>query len=135
MQFTHNVQLAEFNFDQVKDLGPGSAAEILSAFDAFPWSEQVAQANQLERCSPTFSVLRTDIDALVWVSAFGEPEKFQFLGEYRHNLGPKKRLFGLLARDEVIHTHFPQDMDLRHARQVLQLFLAGDDAALLELSQ
>ena len=77
---------------------PASASDIRQAFQQVDWPAEVATANQLERCSPTFSIEAPASGALLWISAFGDPDDPSFLCNLSAPM-VQKRLFGLWSRE------------------------------------
>jgi len=122
-KLSYSLQLAEHDHDQVDERGEASPEAILAAFDAFDWTGQVQRANEIEKCSPTFSVRDTERDALFWVSGYGEPSAPTFVTDLSYR-GTKKRLFGLLSSEGIISPR-TRTLSLAEARQGVALFVAG----------
>lgn len=126
---SYNLQFAEFEHDQVDDLGIATSHDIVAAFDAFDWPQQVEAANEFQKCSPTFSVHDEDTDRLFWVSGVGEASRFSFLNDYTY--GREIRLLGFLRHKGRISapTH---DLSLEEARRAIELFVDGEHDELLQ---
>ena len=112
-RYSYSLQYAESDIDEVDDKGIAAPTDILAAFDAFDWRAQVRAADQLQKCSPTFSVHEADGKRLFWVSAYGEPD-LKFVNE--HSEGGSS-----------------SELSIAEARQAVQLFVEGDHDALLKL--
>ena len=125
-----SLQYAEFDHDQVDERGAATANEILSAFDAFDWRQQVETANRLQKCSPTFSVRDRDSDRLLWVSGTGDSQGIMFINAYSYQ-GEVQRFLGLSrGRGPVVApTH---ELSLQEARRAVELFVRGEHEALLK---
>jgi hypothetical protein len=125
-----SLQYAEFDHDQVDERGAATSNEILSAFDAFDWRQQVETANRLQKCSPTFSVRDIDSDRLLWVSGTGDPQGISFINAYTYQ-GEVRRFLGLFrSRGSVAApTH---ELTLQEARRAVELFVRGEHEALLK---
>ena len=127
MELSYNLQYGDSNFDEVDDRGVASPAEILSAFDRFDWKTEIAKANQHQKCSPTFSVLSTNPKGLFWVSAFGDPDDFQFVSSFSRSLGMHKGWFGLVEKERFDAPNCRQDVTLDEARAAVEFFVKGQD--------
>lgn len=112
-RYSYSLQYAESEVDQVDDKGIATAPDIMAAFDAFDWEGQVRAADQLQKCSPTFSVKEADGKRLFWVSGYGGSD-LKFANDYSE-------------------TSSTRDLSLSEARQAVQLFVEGDHDALLKL--
>ena len=113
MRYSYSLQYAESDFDQVDDKGIAAPTDILAAFDAFNWPAQVREANQLQKCSPTFSVREVNGKRLFWVSAYGEPD-LMFVNQYSESRSSR-------------------ELSITEARRAVQLFVQGDHAGLVRL--
>jgi hypothetical protein len=112
-RYAYSLQYAESDFDQVDDKGIAVPADILTAFDAFDWQAQVRAADQLQKCSPTFSVREADGKRLFWVSAYGAPD-LKFVNEYTDSGSTR-------------------ELSITEARRAVQLFVEGNHDALRDL--
>ena len=65
--FTYNIQLAGYGFDQFDEKGAVNYAQFLDVFRTFPWKSQVGKANG--RSEPTISVRNGSNNTDYWVSA------------------------------------------------------------------
>jgi hypothetical protein len=110
---SYSLQYAESDFDEVDEKGVAAPADILAAFDAFDWLAQVREAEQLQKCSPTFSVRETDGKRFFWVSAYGAPD-LKFVNEFSDSRATR-------------------ELSLTEARRAVQLFIEGDHSGLLAL--
>ena len=54
LQYAHQEDTAE-------ELGEASLQQALAVFRAFPWPEQLAQANELQICSPSLLLKNSDM--------------------------------------------------------------------------
>lgn len=117
---SYDIQYAD---ERVEDRGRATSREILEAFDAFDWSSQVAEANRIQKCSPTFSVRDAESNRLLWVSACETPAGMRFVSSYTYE--GEKSLFGLFERTAQISPK-TRELTLDEARRAQELFVAGD---------
>jgi len=101
MTYSVTCQYAHHDHSESEDLGNKRALEVLQIFDQFPWSEQVEEANRLEKCSPTLSVDDKANRRLIWVSAYGAAAELVYVSECSFP-GMKKALFGLIERTGIV---------------------------------
>jgi hypothetical protein len=129
--YSYSLQYAESDIDDIDERGVGSATEILGAFDRFDWAAQVASANQLQKCSPTFYVKERETEREFWVSGYGEPEAPTFVNAYTYQ-GEIRRFFGLSrAKHPVVAP--TRELSLEEARRCVRLFVDGDHESLLRV--
>ena len=124
-----SVQRAHHTHDESELLGTMSAQEVLSAYDKIDWLQQAAQAEELQKVAPTFSVERGP--SLLWVSVAGQPPQIEFVSSYSVP-GQVKRLFGLMTSDGIIEKHRP-DLTPSEARQAIEAFVVSDSQTLAKL--
>lgn len=65
--FTYNVQLAGYAFDQSDEKGAITYERFVQEFRKFPWTSQIGRANG--RSEPTLSVVNHSSNTAYWVSA------------------------------------------------------------------
>jgi hypothetical protein len=61
MQYAHQEATAE-------ERGEASSQQTIDAFRAFPWGEQLAEANELQICSPTLFLKDTKDESVFFAS-------------------------------------------------------------------
>ena len=128
--YTYRLEHADSK--QAEKRGASTASEILSAFDAFDWTGEVAKANDIQERSPTFGVEDAESGREFWVSAYGDPSEFQLVSHYAFPVR-KKAWFGLVERDAFSGPNCRQDLSLSEARQALSLFLDSNHEGLVRL--
>lgn len=111
--YSYTLQYAQHDVDQVDDKGAASPADILAAFDAFDWPGQARAAAELQKCSPTFSVLEEGGKRFFWVSVCDDAG-LKFVNDYSGGSSGR-------------------ELSLAEARRGVELFLQGDNRGLLAL--
>jgi len=129
MNYSVSCQYAHHQHEESSHLGVMNEADVLRAFDAFAWSEQVREANRLQKCAPTFSIRAAE--RLIWVSAYGEPAAPVFVSECSFP-GAKRILFGLMQVQGTVHLH-ADEWTLEQSRRAVERFLSGEEDALRAL--
>jgi hypothetical protein len=129
MNYSVSCQYAHHQHDESGDLRVMSAIETLQAFDAFSWSEQVSEANRLQKSAPTFSISAGE--RLIWVSAYGDPSTPIFISECSFP-GVKRILFDFIQKRGTVHLR-ANEWTLEQSRRAVERFLSGEDDALRAL--
>src|SRR5688500_6406224 len=71
--FTWNIQLAGYDYNQYDLKGETDYSKFISEFDKFPWLEQLDSHQQIQKgCSPTLSVKDKRTKTSFWVSMPGD---------------------------------------------------------------
>jgi hypothetical protein len=112
--YSYSLQYAESDFDEVDEKGIAAPADILTAFDAFDWPGQVRAASRLQKCAPTFSVHEAEGKRFFWVSAYGGETELKFVNDYSE-------------------ANSTRELNIKEARQAVQLFVEGNHRGLLGL--
>lgn len=129
MHYSVSCQYAHHQHEESTDLGVMNAVDALRTFDDFKWSEQLEEANHLQKCSPTVSIKAGE--RLIWVSVYGAPAAPTFVSECSFP-GVKKKLFGLMQVRGTVNLH-ADELTFEQSRTAVELFLNGDEDALRSL--
>lgn len=79
-RFTYNYQLAGYPFERYDDKGAVDYDTFVTAFECFPWGEQMRQRETMfSGCSATISVVDHEKRFDYWVSVLGDDEDPTFL--------------------------------------------------------
>lgn len=80
IRYRSNHQLAGYAFDYRDEMGAIDFQSFLTAFEAFPWGEQMRQREKMAGgCSATISVVDQEQDFVFWVSVMGDDLRPTFL--------------------------------------------------------
>lgn len=105
--------------------------EALFEFDKFDWSRQLIKANELERCSPTLTVINENPGNFMGVSIYGETNKEKFSSDC-HFPGEVPSWFGIAKKKGTI-TLRTYLFTRNEARKAIELFIKEDYHGLKEL--
>lgn len=123
--FRCTIQKAGYAFDKMDDAGTVLLSSFLDMLDKFPWLQELEKANEMKGfASPTLSVTNESDDRTLWVSIFGNPEKYHFLIGYVH-LKEKKGLFGLGKKELKKWVDMYTIKDLAAAKHYFSLFFGS----------
>ena len=126
-----NFQYAHNSHDESETKKNITADEAVKAFDDFDWLGEAEKANELQKCSPTLSVVNDESNELAWVSAFGDKNGVQFVSESRFP-GEVKKWFGLSKGQGVVSLD-SSSLSQGSARKVIELFAAKQYESLKEV--
>ena len=126
-----NFQYAHNSHDESEIRKNITADEAVKAFDEFDWLGEAEKANELQKCSPTLSVVIDGSNELAWVSVFGDKHGVQFVSESRFP-GEVKKWFGL-SKGQGIVSLDAGSLSQSSARKVLELFAAKQYEPLREI--
>lgn len=124
-QFSHHSH-NDSDTQQISD-----AKEALQAFDDFDWGSEIQKANQLKKVSPTLTLSLGSNDHMIWVSAFGQEDSYNFVsncvfpGEVSGFLGFGKKQ-GVVSLEAGTFTK-------EQARRAIELFIIGAETDLRNL--
>ena len=119
-----NYQYAHHSFDESETKSVSSIEDVLSAFDHFDWDNQVQKANELQKVSPTLTLIIDGNREMVWVSAYGEKSDLKFVSEC-YFPGLVSKWFGLSKKEGTVNL-CSQEFSLENARTVFDLMLNKD---------
>ncbi|MBB6520754.1 hypothetical protein [Pseudoteredinibacter isoporae] len=116
-----NFQYAHHALNESETQSNISKDEAMIAFDQFDWEGEVGKANELQKCSPTLSILINGQDEMLWVSGFGEGGGLQFVSEC-YFPGDVSRWFGLYKSKGTVILQ-TQTFNKSQAREALELII------------
>ncbi|AQA18788.1 hypothetical protein BST95_11610 [Halioglobus japonicus] len=119
-----NYQYAHHSHDESEEAGLVDAAGALEAFDTFDWEGQSALAEELEKCSPTLSLITLPKKNMIWVSSFKNGSSLTFVSQCLFP-GEKKRWFGLGTKLGTISVD-TQNFSTEEARKAIELYVSGN---------
>ena len=90
-------------------------------FEQFEWEQQAAEAEQLQKVAPTFTVKADHSDELVWISVGTNENGSLFYVTDLAVLGIKNYFFGLWKRKGLIGDYL-SETDFDTAKNQLQMF-------------
>ncbi|MFL0803855.1 MAG: hypothetical protein K6L81_09055 [Agarilytica sp.] len=117
-----NFQYAHHLHEESVTKSNVNVSDAIAAFDQFEWESEVNKANELQKCSPTLSVIIDGRDEMVWVSGYGEGSDLQFVSE-SHFPGEVSKWFGLSKSLGTVNLH-TQTFDKAQARKAIELMIA-----------
>ena len=83
-----------------------SLKEALDLFDEFDWEGQAAEAEKLQKVSPTLSIQAENDNDFVWVSVGMEPSgSLFFVTDCAVQKGMKSILFGIIKRPNFVGSY------------------------------
>jgi len=126
-----NFQYAHHSHDEFETQSNVSSGEALIAFDKFDWEGEVEKANELQKCSPTLSVLINGTEEMVWVSVCGGKSNIQFVSEC-YFPGEVSKWFGLSKVQGTVNLS-NQSLSKVQARMAIDLLVVKNYAGLREL--
>ncbi|MBT1063508.1 hypothetical protein KJY73_07975 [Bowmanella sp. Y26] len=126
-----NFQYAHNTHDESKDMPIINPMDALAAFDDFDWELQVEEANRVQKCAPTISLILEVDKEFIWVSAGGDRQSMFLYSEY-HFPGEVGAWFGLSKKQGTVSL-FNQSFSKENASKALELFIKKDNSALREL--
>ena len=118
-----NFQYAHHAHDESESRLISSPEEALMAFDEFDWVGEAEKANELQKCSPTLSVLLQSQENMIWVSSYGNKSNLNFVSECRF-LGEVSGFLGFGKKQGNVSLH-SGSFTKNQARQAISLFVAG----------
>ncbi|MEP7706826.1 hypothetical protein [Paraglaciecola sp. 25GB23A] len=125
-----NFQYAHHAHDESIDKPIANPMDALTAFDNFDWDTQVEDANRLNKCAPTISLVYEKDKKLIWVSAGGDKRSMFFVSEC-YFPGEVSAWFGFSKKQGTVSL-FTQSFSKENARKAIELFIKEDFAALQE---
>ncbi|MEW5248284.1 hypothetical protein [Microbulbifer discodermiae] len=118
-----NFQYAHNDHDESETKPISDLQEALKAFDDFDWEGEVKKANEIQKCSPTLSLILERNKNMIWVSSWGEIHVEGFVSEcYFLGVAPIFLGFGKKKGTVNLHTN---DFSMNQAREALSLFIDG----------
>jgi hypothetical protein len=123
-----NFQYAHHSHKESEDRSISSASQGLTAFDAFDWGHEVEKANELQKCSPTLSLLIAVKDHMIWVSAYGDKNDPKFVSEC-HFPGEISGFLGFGKKQGIVNLH-TDSFSKAQAREAISLFITNSEKEL-----
>ena len=108
-----------------------SIDRALVAFDEYDWKGETVKAIELQKCSPTLSLLIDSTDHMIWVSSIGGPDHLLFMSECVFP-GQVSRFFGFGKKEGIVALHTDY-FTLQQARDAFSLFVRHEHDKLREL--
>lgn len=81
IKMNFNYQYSHYSHDESDTVRNVTGEEVMQAFDDFDWYGESEKANELQKCSPTLSVIIDLNSHLIWVSSYGDKNNIQFVSE------------------------------------------------------
>jgi hypothetical protein len=126
-----NYQYAHHKQNESEDFGQVTPQQALEAFDSFDWEGQSSLANELEKCSPTFSLIEVPNKNMIWVSSFSSGSQLTFVSECIFP-GEVKRWFGLGSKWGRVGL-YTDNFSIESARLAIEYYVSSNTKALSEL--
>jgi hypothetical protein len=126
-----NFQYAHHAHDESETKSNVSPDEAVIAFDQFDWEGEIEKSNELQKCSPTLSVLINGTEEMVWVSGFGKRGNIEFVSEC-YFPGEVRKWFGLSKEQGTVNLS-AQSFSQAKARQAIELLALKNYEGLREL--
>lgn len=117
-----NFQYAHHSHDESETKPNVTMSQILNAFDQFDWEGEIMRANELQKCSPTLTVLINGQSEMIWVSGLGETGSIEFVSEC-YFPGEVSKWFGLSKCQGIVNLH-TQSFSKLQAREAIELMVA-----------
>lgn len=118
-----NFQYAHQSNDESESKPIIEAEEALTAFDEFDWVGEVDKANELQKCSPTITLLFDSQKHLIWVSAFGDNNDLNFVSEC-YFPGEVSGFLGFGKKPGTVNLS-AGNFSSKQAREALHLFISN----------
>jgi hypothetical protein len=126
-----NFQYAHHSHSESEDRNIKTSSDALSAFDEFDWSGEVKKASELEKCSPTLSVIIKSDEEYVWVSGYSDNDNPIFVSECFFP-GEVSAWFGFSKKQGTVNLS-ADAFSLKQARKAIEYFISKDHSSLREL--
>lgn len=126
-----NFQYAHHSHNESETKRGISSSGALTAFDEFDWRGEVEKSNELQKCSPTLSVIVNGNHEMVWVSGYGNPENPEYVSEC-YFPGEVKKWFGLSKGQGTVNLS-TQTFTKAQARKAIELFVTRKYSGLRDL--
>lgn len=126
-----NFQYAHHERDESETKAIHHPNDALAAFDVFDWDGETEKANELQKCSPTLSLLLNSREHMIWVSAWGEPNDFIFVSQCCFP-GEVSIFLGFGKKQGTVNLH-TSNFSAKEAREAISLFIAGSHEELRNL--
>ena len=126
-----NFQFAHHSHDESEINPKVGPDEAIAAFDKFDWPSEVEKANEMQKCSPTLSVLVNGLEEMVWVSGCGDVNNIEFVSECCFP-GEVSKWFGLSKAQGTVNLS-AQSFSKSQARKAVELFVNKNYESLREL--
>ena len=126
-----DFKYAHHSHDESETKSNVDARTVIDAFDQFDWEGEIKKANEIQKCSPTLSVLVNGQSEMVWMSGCGEGASIEFVSECYYP-GEVSKWFGLSKSQGTVNLH-AQAFNKAQARKSIELILAKNYDGLREL--
>ena len=126
-----NYQYAHHSHEESETHKIENAQDALIAFDNFDWAAEVEKANELQKASPTITLILGSNEHMIWVSGYGSRDDYSFVsncnfpGEVSGFLGFGKKM-GTVDLDA-------NNFSKEQARAAIELFINGSGNELRSL--
>ncbi|UTW45423.1 hypothetical protein KFE80_00360 [bacterium SCSIO 12696] len=101
------------------------------AFDDFDWVAEAKKADELQKCSPTLTILTNGDKELIWVSAYTNGSTVGFVSECRFPSEVSK-WFGLSKKQGTVSLD-TDGFSIEQAKRAISLFLDRNFISLREM--
>ena len=128
--FYFEVEFASKGETNIEKRGTIDYNRFLSAFDQFPWAEQLKIANQFQKNSPTLSVINPKTEEILWVSAAGYDHDYGYILGHIHTKATES-LSGKPEQTRWVEFYLTEDAD--SVKTCFHLFFSDKIDALVEM--
>lgn len=123
-----NFQYAHNDFSESETESSVSSSRALKAFETFDWIGEAIKANELQKCSPTLTVIREKDKDMIWVSPFERDGTLTFISEC-YFPGEVSAWFGLSKKQGTVNLS-SQNFRIKDAEKAISLFVQNNQAGL-----
>ncbi|GAA0860193.1 hypothetical protein [Aliiglaciecola litoralis] len=116
-----NFQYSNHSHDESEVKSIKDPSQALVYFDQFDWAREAEMANEIQKCSPTLSLIIKEGEEYIWVSAYGDENKLSFVSEC-HFPGEVSSWFGLSKKLGLVELQ-AQSFNKQNARTALECFI------------
>ena len=128
VQVKLNFQYAHNSHEESEDKSIQDIEDALLSFDNFDWAGEAAKAIELQKCSPTLSLIISEHKEYIWVSAFEDNGTLKFVSEC-HFPGVVPSWFGLSKKEGIVGLS-TQTLSTSKARKVIEHFIKKEHDSL-----
>ena len=126
-----NFQYAHHSHDESESKPITKPEDALVAFDEFNWGGEVEKANELQKCSPTITLLFNSKEHMIWVSGCGDKNNLNFVSECSFP-GEVSGFLGFGKKQGIINLGTGA-FSLKQAREAISLFISNSHEELRAL--
>ena len=116
-----NYQYAHHSHEESEDQPIDDLEQALVSFDQFDWKGEASKANELQKCSPTLTLVIKESEEYIWVSAYDDGNNLMFVSECFFP-GIVSKWFGLSQKHGIVNLS-GSELSQQKARRAIEHFI------------